>query len=300
MKSLLPLSLCLTILVGCNLKDESPVTYTTYLIEPGDLVVTNSGNKTVILLDEAGKYKATLLDLAQAETPTAIAFNTDTKELLVTVDSTADRVIGISAFNGTRADFINDIGNLTGILYGMTKLTQGDYLISEGNTIERYSATGVRVTTGAWPKTLMNTTTNLKALADGNFLACSTNVDLARIYNNAGTQVTTSTASGIASTTDLFSCIPLASGNFALAWNGTTDTIQIRGANLTTVVASYANATILTNPKGMAQKENGNILIVDQTANHIVEITEAGALVGTYGDAVNSPIDIFIVPDFYD
>lgn len=289
----------LLILAGCNTSDDIPITRTNYMIEPGDLVVTNSGNKTVVLLDESGSYKSTLLDLAQAETPTAIGFNNDTKELLITIDSTADRVIGISAYNGTRNDFINDIANLTGALYGITQLAQGDVLISEGNTIERYSSTGDRVTTGTWPKTLMNTSNTIRALSDGSFLVCSSNVDMARVYNNAGTQTLSSGASGIATTTDLFGCTPLSDGRFAVAWNGTTDTIQIRASNLTTVAASFSNTTLLGNPRGIAEKANGNLVIVDQTNNHIVEITTTGTLVDTYGDAINTPIDIFVVPDFY-
>lgn len=288
---------------GCNSSSDSPVTFTNYLIEPGDLVVTNSGNKTVVLLDENGTYKATLLDLAQAETPTGIAFNSTSKELLITVDGTADRVIGISAYNGTRSDFINDIANLSGTLYGITQLTQGDIVIAETSAIERYSSSGDRVTSGGWPKTggvIMTTLSQFTALSDGSFLACASGTDQARIYSNTGTQVATSGVSGIAGTTDMFGCTVLADGTFAVAWNGTTDTIQFRASNLTTVTASYTNSTLLANPRGIAQKANGNIVVVDQTANHIVEITTAGALVNTYGDAINTPISIFVVPDFFE
>lgn len=301
MKSI-SLFFALLFLSGCNTSSDSPVTYTTYLIEPGDLVVTNSGNKTVVLLNENGTYKTTLLDLAQAETPTGIAFNSTTKELLITVEGTADRVIGISAYNGTRSDFINDIANLTGTLNGITQLTQGDIVIAETNAIERYSSSGDRVTTGGWPKTggvIMTTLNQFTALSDGNFFACSSGTDQARIYSNTGAQVATSGVSGIAGTTDVFGCTVLANGSFAIAWNGTTDTIQIRASNLTTIDASYSNTTLLANPRGMAQKANGNIVIVDQTANHIVEITTAGALVDTYGDAINTPISIYVVPDFF-
>jgi hypothetical protein len=289
----------LVLLMGCNFSEKSPVTLTSYLIEPGDIIVTNSGNTTVVLLDSAGNYKDTLLDLAQAEVPMGIGFNSTTKEVLIAVNSTADRVIGISAYNGTRSDFINDIANLTGNLYGITQISQGDVLIVESNNIERYSSSGDRVTSGAWPKALQTTGSDIKGMSDGNFIHCSSGTDRAIVYTSAGITSLDSGASGIAGTTDLFGCIPLANGGFALAWNGTTDTIQIRASNLTTVNATFSNTTVLGNPRGIAQRENGNILIVDQSANHIVEITESGTLVNTFGQAISSPVQIFIVPDFY-
>jgi hypothetical protein len=300
-----PAFFSLLFFVSCNLTGESPVTYTTYLIEPGDLVVTNGGtgsNKSVVLLDENGNYKATLLDLLASDSPMGISFNTSTKELIISVDSTADRVIAISVYSGATRDFINDIANLTGNLYGITQLPDGDFIIAETSTLERYSATGNRVTSGSWPKTggvIMTNLSELNALPDGNFLACSSGTDQARLYSNTGTQVSTSGASGIATTTDVFGCSSLADGTFAIGWNGTTDTIQIRASNLTTINASFSNTTVLGNPRGMAQKSNGNIVIVDQSNNHIVEITTAGVLVDTYGDALSIPVDIFVIPDFY-
>ena len=285
---------------SCKLKQEIPTLTTSYQISVGDIIITNSGNKSVLLLDSEGHFKATLLDLNQNETPTGIAYNSTTKEILITVDGTADRVIAISTYSLAKRDFINDIGNLTGTLYGITQLTQGDIIISEGNTIERYNSSGTRVTTGAWPKTLMTTSTTLRALTNGNFLSCSTGTDLARIYDNTATQVFTTAVSGIAGTTDLYGCAVLSDGTIAIAWNGTTDTVQIRSSNLATVLASYSNitTTVLSNPRGIAQALNGNILVVDNTANHIAEITTSGTLVRTFGDAINTPIDIFVVPSY--
>ena len=54
------------------------------------------------------------------------------------------------------------------------------------------------------------------------------------------------------------------------------------------------------NPRGIAEATNGNILIVDLTANHIVEITKAGSLVRTFaGSNLSSPVDILVIPDYF-
>jgi hypothetical protein len=294
--------LMLIILVGCNPKEEIPVTYTKNIMEPGDLVVTNggaNGNKSVVLLDSEGNFKRTLLDLSQAESPMDLAFDTIAQELLITIDGLPDRVMSISAYNGSKANQIDDSLNLTGTLYGIGILPNGDVIISEGSAIERYNSNGVRVVANGWPKTALMTSMNqISVLPSGNFLTCASTTDQARIYNDSGTQLFTTTTSGVAATTDLFGCIVLQDGSIALAWNGTTDTIQIRTSNLATTSYSYSNTTVLPNPRGMAQRANGNILIVDQTNNYLVEIDIQGNLVGIIGENINSPVSVFVIPDF--
>ncbi len=298
--SRLNLFILLCFAAGCLGSEKVPETFTdpvNYLIQPGDLVVSNSGNRDVVLLDSNGTFKATLLNLGISDTPKGIAFNQATKEILVAVDG-GDRVTGIAATDGAISDFINETTNLSGTLDGIAQLPGGDILIVETNAIERYSSSGVRITTGGWPRNHMTTNTQVTALSSGNYLVGSSGTDQARIYNNAGTQVFTTTSSGVAATTDIFGVIPLADGRNAIGWSGTTDTIQIRSADLATTAASFSNTTVLGNPKGMAQKPNGNLLIVDATANHIVEITLTGSLVDTYGEGINTPNHIFVVPDF--
>ncbi len=302
MKYLLSL-VTLLFISSCIEKQDSPVTYSKYLMSPGDLVVTNggiNGNKSVVLLDSNGNFKATLIDLLPAESPMGLAWKDDTREVLITVDSTADRVLGVSAYDGSVDDFINDIGNLTGTLYGIAVLADGTVKISETSNVENYSAGGVRIVAGAWPKALMTTGSNLNPHSAGGFVYCSSGTDQVRIYDAAGVQTATTTGSGIGGTTDTFGCFELSDGTVAVAWNGTTDTIQIRSSNLSTTVASFSNTSIMGNPRGIAEATNGNILIVDLTANHIVEITKAGSLVRTFaGSHLSSPVDILVIPDYF-
>ncbi len=285
---------------GCLASEKVPETFTDttdYLIQPGDLVVSNGGNRDVVLLDSNGVFKATLLNLGVSDTPKGIAFNQATQEILVAVDG-GDRIAGISVNDGTVTDFINETSNLSGTLDGITQLPGGDILIVETNAIERYTNTGARITAGGWPITHMTANTQVMTLSSGNYIVGSSTTDQARIYNNAGVQVSTTAGSGVASTTDIFGVIPLADGRNAIGWNGTTDTIQVRSANLTATEASFSNTNILGNPRGMAQKANGNLLILDATSNHIVEITLTGTLVDTYGEGINTPNHIFVVPEF--
>lgn len=288
---------------GCIQKQNTPETRSRYLINPGDIVVTNgglNGNKSVVLLDRNGGFKATLLDLLPAESPMGLAWKDDTREVLITVDSAADRVLGVSAYTGEVSDFINDIGFLTGNLYGIAVLQDGSVKINETNNVENYSAGGVREVAGAWPKALMTAGTDLNPHSAGGFIYCSSTSDQVRIYDDLGVQTATTVGSGIAATTDAFGCAELSDGTIAIAWNGTTDTIQIRSANLSTTVASFSNTTILGNPRGIAEARNGNLLVVDQTNNIIVEITKTGTLVRTFaGSHLSVPVDILVIPDYF-
>jgi hypothetical protein len=87
-------------------------------------------------------------------------------------------------------------------------------------------------------------------------------------------------------------------GRIAVAWSGTTDSVQIRSADLTTLVATYTDATKLTVPSGLAVRPgNGNILVGDTTYNHLVEIEPDGTFVGVVGEGIlNFPRSILVLP----
>ena len=110
---------------------------------------------------------------------------------------------------------------LTGTMRGI--ILNGDLLISEGNTVERFTNGGTRITVGGWPKTLQTTGTNLISLSNGGFIHCSTGTGAVRAYDNAGTQ-TASAVSGIAGTTQVQACDVGPNGEVAVAYFGTTDT----------------------------------------------------------------------------
>jgi len=270
----------------------------TACLSSGDIVVSNSGTDAVLVLNSDGSYKRTALELTSAsENIYGVHYDRISNRLLVVIDGT-DRILSLSAADCTATEFTTDT-NIAGNMRGITRLASGDVLVVE-TAIERLNVlsngAGSRTTVGAWPKTLQTAGSGIGARAAGGFVHCSTTTDVVRTYDDNGTQINT-VSSGIAGTTDAMDCRELTSGNIVAVWSGTTDTVSIYNSTLASTVATYSNLSLLSTPGGVAQRGNGNVLILDRVLNHIVEITENGSFVQTIGGAfLNTPEYIEVVP----
>lgn len=265
--------------------------------ESGDIIVANSGSDAITVLDSAGVFKRTAysVNTSQGENFYGLDILASTGELLVSVDSGADRIMAIDPITCAARIHISDV-NLTGNLKGIAQLVSGDILVIETSSVERFAESGVRITAGAWPKALQTTPTQVSAIGAGGFVLCSNGSDVVRTYNDAGTQVATR-ASGIAATTDAMGCMALADGNIATAWSGTTDTVSIYNSNLSSSLFTYSNPSVLGAPGGIAERANGNIIIADRVLHYLVEITNQGVFVGTLGSGLlNTPEHVLVVP----
>lgn len=280
--------------ISCTPEKENEVEPTSQCISSGDIVVSNSASDVVLVLDSSGNYKNIAFNVSNiAESVYGLAWSLS-GELLVAVDG-ADRIVAVNPADCSSRTFIAD-ANLTGNLRGITQLTGGDVLVVETSNVERFNSLGLRITTGGWPRALQATATDVNKLSNGGFVHCSTGADVIRTYDAAGTQVST-VSSGIVTTTDASGCIELSNGNIAAVWSGTTDTVRIYSSDLTTTVASYSDVSLLSTPGSIAQRSNGNLLIVDRVLHYIVEITSAGTFVNVIGDGVlNTPEHILVVP----
>lgn len=286
---------------SCLKQEEIVGTYShqTNIIKPGDIIVSNGNSDSLILLDATGEYKKTLYDVDNiSETISGIAYKPDTKEIIFTVTGAALRVGAVSIVDGSYRNFIINV-SLTTPLRGVAVMTDGNVLVTHAGIIQKFSTDGTRITAGAWPKTLMGTPQQISALPNGGFLNCSDATDLVRTYDSAGVQTGTSVASGIATTTDVFACMRLSDGRIANAWNGTTDTISLWNSDFTGRVNIYADTSVLGNPRGIAQRANGNLLISDATNNYLVEIDIDGNLIDKLGGSIlNGPTSVFVMPNY--
>lgn len=260
----------------------------------GDILVTNSGSSAVVLLDTDGNFKRVVYNVNNSEKIYGINWLSGNSEFIIAIDG-VDRVVAVSKTDCSSRDYIVD-SNLNGNLRGITQVSNGDILIVETDNIERFTSTGLRINSSGWPKALQTGGTQLSAIPAGGFVQCSLTADVVRTYNDAGTQLATK-ASGIAATTDGVGCIVMANGNIATAWSGTTDSVAIYNSSFTTTVATYSNLGVLAAPGGIAQRANGNLLVLDRTFNYIVELTSAGTFVNVIGDGVlSTPEFISVVP----
>lgn len=276
----------------------------------GDIVVSNSGSRTLLLFDTNGKFKRVLSSLSNTagEIFTSVVFNRTTKQLIVVVDGAADRLIAISP-EGMETLYFTD-AQFSGTIRGITQLLSGDLLVSETSNVERISssATPTRrssVSGQVWPKAFQTTGTGLDAMPNGGFVHCSTGSDVVRTYadNPSGTTQIASAASGIAGTTDVMDCRCDANNNIYAVFSGTTDTVRKYSTDLTTAVWSYSDLGILSTPGPMAIRADGRVLVADTAFNHIVEIAADGSsgavLQGgdiDIDDLLNNPQFIYIIP----
>lgn len=289
------------LLSSCLKKEEmvGSYSYQTNIVKPGDIIVSNGNSDSLILLDSKGNYKRTLYDVDNiSETISGIAYKSDTKEIIFTVSGAALRVGAVSIVDGSYRNFIINV-NLTAPLRGIAVMTDGSILVTHAGVVQKFSSSGTRITSGGWPKTLMGTPQQIGALPNGGFVKCSDTTDLVRTYDSTGTQTGTSSASGIAGTTDIFACMRLSDGRIANAWNGTTDTITLWSANFSSRTNIFSDLSVLGNPRGIAQRSNGNLLISDATNNYLIEIDLSGNLIETLGGSIlNNPTSVFVMPNY--
>lgn len=302
------LSLLIFLVASCVLNTESPIETSSdlvNLIQRGDIVVSNSGNDSIILLDSDGNYKDTLVS---EQTSTTILFNglaydSINKEVLFNYDHTTaalDAVKAIDLYDGSVRTVISN-SQLNGTLPGVARLTNGDLVILEGtNGAEKFDANGVRVGNPF----LTGLTTNIAdvtRLIDGGMVICSSGTaNTVRIYaatGGAATATATSVSPGptlgaLAST----SCTQGDDGTIYVAYSGGTDAVRAYSSNLSTVLWTFTDTNVLTTPGKLAVSASGTILVTDTAFHHIVEISSTGSLVRVIGGAaLNVPNNIVVV-----
>ncbi|WP_372655135.1 hypothetical protein [Halobacteriovorax sp.] len=284
------------LLLSCN-QDPIPTT-SSFVVTPGDIVVSNITNDSVVLYSSDGDFKRVLYDVQNnAEVPYGVGWKHDTLEVMVAVDG-SDRVMGISAIDGSTRTIIQS-ASLSGSIRGVTQLVDGSILIAESNGVEKFTTDGVRVTDGFPINGGINNVENVFAKSDGGFIVCARGGDVVRTYQSDGT-MDDSTASGIGGTTDGYGCTELDDGNIVTAWSGGTDTIAFYDSGLNDAGYSYNDSSTLPSPRGVAQLENGNIIAADATYHHLVEIdSTTGEFVGILASSgLSTPNQIVVIPDF--
>lgn len=294
---------------ACLISSDSPIESSSNdvnLIQTNDIIVANSGNDSIVLLDSDGNYKAVLADSATSATLiyNALAYDSVNDQILFNYDSTTaalDAIMSISKYNGQISTVITN-SNLNGTLQGLARLVDGDLVTVEGtNGLEKFDSDGVRV--GApFASGLTATIVDLKPLSNGGYVLCSTaTANTVNTYDSAGVlQATATSALPLPSLGALAAagCIQDDSGRIIVSYSGGTDAVRVyTDSTMSTVDWTFTDTNVLTTPGNVAVRPNGNILVLDTAFNHIVEISSSGALVGVIGGSVlATPNRILVVP----
>lgn len=307
MKSLLTFSL-LFLLASCLVSSDSPISSSANdvnLIQRNDIIVSNAGNDSIILLDADGNYKSTLVDVDTTTTITfnGLAYDGVNREVLYAYDhqtAALDAIYGLSLFDGSSRLVLSN-NQLAGTLPGLARLTNGELLILETNgTIEKFTAAGARV--GAPFTSAMTTTVaDISRRTNGGYVVCSSGTsNTVRTYTAAGVLQNTATSAnpapslgGMAAT----SCSESPDGSIIVSYSGTNDAVRAYSSNLSTVLWTFTDTNVLSTPAKLAIRANGNVLITDTGYDHIVELDSNGAFVRTIGGSVLSdPNNIVVIP----
>lgn len=298
MVSLLTLTACLQ--QGDDTSTSGTATTSEDLAESGDIIVSNFGNKSIVVLDSQGNYKNTLYNALPSAglSPYGITYDPLTNEIYIGIDgTTADSILAVNIASGEQRTFYSG-AQLSGNIRDTAIMLAGDILGAETSVIERFNSSGTSL--GTFTPTMTNVN-GLHPLTTGGLLACATGGS-----NNVKTFTSSYTLAYQVSLTGAYDCTELEDGTLAVTVSGAVDGVSIRtnatGLPLTVFYDNTAGTgeipnTVMADPRGIAQRANGNILVTDYLYHLIVEMTSSGVYVGTLGgDVLNQPTFIIVVP----
>lgn len=297
---------------SCILTDESPIASTSdevNLIQKGDIVVTNSGNDSVVLLNDDGSFKATLVD---SQTDAAILYNaliydSLNKTIIYNFDHTTntfDAIRKLDAFEGESSTLLTN-GNLNSTMQGLARLTDGGLIVLKNTTlIEKFNSLGQRVTVN-FPLTFPTANTvDVASMINGQFMVCSSGTtNTVRTYTAAGvinvTPVITSAVPtpALAPASGASSCIQADDGTVYVVFPA-TPAVRAYNSTMTTTLWTYQDTNTLTagQTSKITIRANGNLLIADRGYDHLVELTKDGAFVRTIGGVgLSDPLNIAVM-----
>lgn len=300
----LVLLLTLSLLTSCQevesvIKAEPLPAPSGNFLEPGDIVVINYTADAIIQLDTDGNFKRTIYQVTgNSLLILALGWSNEKQELLFTTDGN-DRVLAVNAYTGKVNDRIVHSG-LNGALRGVTELYNGNIAVLESNNLELFTPLGdghQRETTGFPISNIISTGQGMAPHSDGGFIISARGSDQIRIFDEDGSQ--TASVGSPAGANDGYFAVELDDGRIVGIWSGTTDKVVEYDSNLSATGTEYTDTTYLTNPRGVAQHENGNIIVTDYSYGHLVEIDSSDfSFVRTLGEGLAGPTHVLVIPEY--
>ncbi len=269
------------------------------LVQASDLVVTNYSGDAALLLDKDGNFKKLLYNVDNnKEQVVGVNWNSFNNRIVLSINGVPDRVISINPFDGEYTEVVKD-SQYNGNTFGLAVDNQGSYLLIESHRLEKYSKKGIRINDANFPTgNLVNNLSQVSINKEGNIIVCGYGGDRVKVYDDEINQLA-STASGIGGTTNAYGCKGNKSGQIVASWDGSSDAVVIYNSDLTIEEFRFQDTTLLTAPRGVEIKKNGNILVADATYHYLLELTPELEYVRTIGGGIlNYPWGILEIPDY--
>lgn len=287
----------MNLIISCSPKDT--FSRDGALMSPGDIVVSNQTSDSALLLDKDGNLKKIIYNAANnLEQIFGVNWNNQTNEVLLTINGSPDRVLAVSAYDGSIREAVRH-PQLNGNIYGVAADSNGDFLVIETSRIEKFTANNSRVNNGTFPTgNILTASTQINMLSTGDFVLCGTTTDRVRIYNSSAVQQAEA-QSGVAGTTNAYGCAESSNGNIISTWDGTTDTVIVFNSDLSSQLFTYSDTNYIGAPRGVTVKANGNILVTDNTYEWIVELDDEANFIRTLGSGIlNNPWQLIEIPEY--
>lgn len=275
-------SLASCIKTNADLQSQDDLT-----VKSDDIIVLSQGTRSVIQLDHNGQYIDTLYVAPTGSSLKALTWDRVNNRALVgyTYNATT-KIISITPSNKGINDFsVNAF--LTATLNTLVPTVNGFLFSATPNIIRKLNYNGAYNAGSGFPLNIGPTGSivQMATLANNQFLVCSSTSPYIKIFNSNGVeQLSASNITPPSQATTLTGCNAISTGQIAISWSGTNDTVAVYNPNnFSTALYQYTDTAILAAPKWIQKASNGNVLIGDTSFNHIVELTPKMEFVRTLG-----------------
>jgi hypothetical protein len=277
-------------------------------ILPGDIIVLNRATDVLSHYDNEGNYKGVLYEISQPNSVIlkSFAWSVDGEELYVIYDhttATEDKVIGISAFDGSVRPVIEH-NELAGTLNALMVADNGDIIVSEGNLLERFTKRGRRIEDGVYPSGNLHTNTRqLTRLNNGDILMCSSGTDRVQKFDEAdltaGAFATSAIADPALNAPDIVGCMQGEDGSIFIALSGTQDAILKLDEDLTEELSRFRNTLLLGTP-GDLWVDGEHVYVLETDLNRLIILDYDLSLIRVITEGIANPWNVTVRPTLDD
>lgn len=217
---------------------------------------------------------------AEAATPRGIIPFSATS-VLMSLDTT-DSIYEVN-IDGTKTLF-HGSAQFNGGIYGVAVADSGNVYAVESNRIEVFDSTGVRLGTN-----LINTTTGSCTLSNPRGITIKSNGELVVVNQGGADAVLTydissssaSCVSSVALGNNPYDVIEHSDGYLYITTQGDDQVYRTDPDGSNPVVIWSTDTSIINNPTGLVELENGDLLVASSATDTVERITTAGERVGT-------------------
>jgi hypothetical protein len=277
-----------SLLFACS-SDTSNFYYGSFEGGTGKIVIASNvaGEYALVMYDINGNFSRVLSNYTAANAAPRGLMPLNDFEFLVSFDGI--NVDGIRSFNildNQDVTFVVD-SNLNGNIYQLRRHeTHGTFVI-ETDVIESFDDLGRRINAPRIPTTVgscvLATPRGMTFNSSGHLVVVGTGNDDVTVYDVTDPTNTTCVRANtsFAGTVNPVAVLAHSDGFLYIATQGDDRIYRLNGDGSGTPTVVFNNAAFVLNPTALAEMPDGSLLVASDGTNSLVNISTAGALIGT-------------------